>query len=87
MRGATVQPQVLGFELGALELERRAVSLREAMDKSARSHTSLLVTLDEVQDASLDEMRTLATVVQHLIRDDCDVAFVFAGLPSMVERG
>lgn len=44
----------------------------------------LLVTVDEVQDASMDEMRQLSTAVQFLIRDDLDVAFVFAGITTGV---
>lgn len=44
----------------------------------------LLVTVDEVQDASLEEMRELSTAIQFLIRDDLDVAFVFAGITTGV---
>ena len=45
----------------------------------------ILITLDEVQASSLQEMRSLATAVQHLSRKKHNVAFVFAGLHSMVE--
>lgn len=81
----TVEPEVLGFKLGSVELAKTAVSLRDAMMKAARPSSGLLITLDEVQDASIDEIRTLAVAVQHLIRDDANISFVFAGLHSMVD--
>ena len=56
----------------------------------------ILFTVDESQTASRDEMVNLAITVQHTIRDEDmgtlpddrkrGVAFVFAGLPSMVDR-
>ena len=51
-----------------------------------RNGNGLLITLDEVQDAVLDEVRALAVAIQQVIGDDYDIAFVFAGLPSMVEN-
>ena len=61
-----------------------ALSLREALtrktEKLTRQHRGLLITLDEVQDADTEEMRELAAVIQHLIREKMDIAFVFAGL-------
>lgn len=81
----TVEPELLGFKLGSVELAKNAVSLREAMARAAGAGSGLLITLDEVQDASIAEIRTLAIAVQHLIRDDANIAFVFAGLHSMVD--
>lgn len=56
----------------------------------------ILFTVDESQTASRDEMVNLAITVQHTIRDEDmgdlpddrkhGIAFVFAGLPSMVDR-
>lgn len=56
----------------------------------------ILFTVDESQTASRDEMVDLAITVQHIIRDEDmsdlpddrkrGIAFVFAGLPSMVDR-
>lgn len=67
------------------QVEEDFESLLEHAGKtmSARGK-GLLVTVDEVQDASIDEMRELATAVQFLIRDDLDVAFVFAGITTGV---
>lgn len=83
--GASVAPQALGVGLGSLDVERASLSLREAIARHASAKRGgLLVTLDEVQGECLDEMRALAVAVQHAIRDGLDIAFVFAGLPSMV---
>ena len=79
-------PSLLGVSLGSVELDHAALSLRQALAGLIRRRgRGVLITLDEVQDASLDEMRALAVAVQHLIREDRDVAFAFAGLPSMIE--
>ena len=79
-------PSVLGVSLGSVEIDRASLSLRAALGELIhRNGKGLLITLDEVQDATLDEMRALSIAVQHLIRDDASVAFVFAGLPSMIE--
>ena len=81
---ASIEPEFLGFKVGSIEFERSAVELRTALAKHA-AKSGLLVTLDEVQDASLDETKALSVAIQHLIREDANVAFAFAGLPSMVE--
>ena len=86
VRGVTASPSILGVSLGSIEIDRAALSLRTALeDVIAHNGRGLLITLDEVQDASLDEMRALSVAIQHLIREDASVAFVFAGLPSMIE--
>lgn len=83
----TVEPSVLGVSLGSVELERMSLTLRQVLDQAIRKNgKGLLITLDEVQDASIDEVRALAVAVQHEIREDADIAFVFAGLPSMIEN-
>lgn len=87
MKAVQVGPNVLGVGLGSVEFERSSLSLREAMaDLLSKSGGGLLITLDEVQDASFDEVRALAVAVQHMIRDEANIAFVFAGLPSLVEN-
>ena len=83
----TAGPSILGVSLGTVELDRAALSLREALGALAkRDNSGVLITLDEVQDASLDEMRALSVAIQHIIREDRNIAFVFAGLPSMIEN-
>lgn len=86
IKSATLEPSILGVSLGGIRLERVGPSLREALSSAIRKNgCGLLITLDEVQDVGLDEMRVLATTVQQVIGDDLDIAFVFAGLPSMIE--
>ena len=76
---------------GAVELEHGELSLdfRHAMtrrlDRMDENRRGILITLDEVQSSSIDEIRALAVGVQHLIRERRNIAFVFAGLPSLVE--
>lgn len=87
MKAVRVGPNVLGVGLGSVEFERSSLSLREAITGLlSKSDSGLLITLDEVQDASLDEVRALAVAVQHMIREEANIAFAFAGLPSLVEN-
>jgi hypothetical protein len=43
----------------------------------------LLITIDEIH-SGIDDLRELAIIVQHLIREDRNIALVMAGLPSAV---
>lgn len=86
IKQAKLEPSLMGVSLGSLDIERIGPTLREAMAAAIeRNGHGLLITLDEVQDAVIDEVRTLSIAIQQLIGDDLDIAFVFAGLPSMVE--
>ncbi|PJM78433.1 ATP-binding protein [Bifidobacterium scaligerum] len=60
-------------------------SMSQKLDKLEKKHLGILITLDEVQASNIAEIRALATAVQHLIREQRNVAFIFAGLPTMVE--
>lgn len=87
MTGVTINPSALGASLGSLDIDRAALTLRQALSHAIDANGyGLLITLDEVQDAPLEQMRALAIAIQHEIREDKDIAFVFAGLPSMVEN-
>lgn len=80
------------LDLGSMEFAaaERALDFRNAMtnqlDELEPDDRGILITLDEVQASSIDEIRPLATAVQHLIREQRNVAFLFAGLPSIVEH-
>ena len=63
------------------EFERLIEEATHAMTKRGRG---LLVAIDEVQDASIDDLRDIANVVQFLIRDEQSIAFVFAGITTGV---
>ena len=82
--GAEVSLGSVGFNAPERALDFRRAMV-ERLGKLERKNRGILITLDEVQASSLQEMRSLATAVQHLIREKHNVAFVFAGLPSMVE--
>ena len=79
-----VSPSILGVSLGSVEFSKSATQLGEAMFEASK-RGGLLITLDEIQDAPLDEMRELGNEIQLLIRQGANVAFAFAGLPSSVD--
>lgn len=82
----SASPTLLGFSLGEVDVEQASLSLRTALSRLAdKNGHGVLVTLDEVQDASLNEMRALSVAIQHVIREDGSIAFVFAGLPFAME--
>lgn len=91
---------VAGARLGRLSIARpSSLTLRTAAAKRF-SHMEpgkgILFTVDETQAADRDELVALATAVQHIIGDQdmtdapddkkYGVAFVFAGLPSIVDE-
>ncbi|NMM99416.1 hypothetical protein G1C97_2376 [Bifidobacterium sp. DSM 109959] len=66
------------------------LTLREAMeqrlDDLEKRGNGLLVTIDEAQAADRSDMVAIATAVQHLTSEDRNLAFIFAGLPSMSSK-
>lgn len=58
--------------------------MERTVSKLTKDGKGLLVTIDEVQDASIEDTRTIAVAVQHLIRERLNIAFVFAGLTAGV---
>lgn len=66
----------------------RQEDVREALERVAgqctRQGNGLLITIDEIQDASISDVREIAVAVQHIIRERQNIAFVFAGLTSGV---
>ena len=81
-----------GISLGEANVssQRMPLTLREAMDRRLdtleRKHSGLLVTIDEAQAAERTDMIAIATTVQHLIREERNIAFVFAGLPTIASK-
>jgi hypothetical protein len=53
-------------------------------DLLAEGETGLLITIDELHRNQIDELRELATTVQHIFRGNRDLAFVGAGLSAAV---
>lgn len=58
--------------------------LGRLLDTLERNGTGLLITVDEVHKGAREDLRDLAATVQHLIREDRNVALALAGLPSAV---
>jgi hypothetical protein len=54
------------------------------LDVLERNGTGLLITVDEVHRAAREDLRDLAATMQHLVREDRNVALAVAGLPSAV---
>ncbi|PST48349.1 ATP-binding protein [Bifidobacterium callitrichos] len=93
----SLKPSLSVAGLGGLSLGEAHVSsqqmpltLRDAfgrrLDALAHKHAGLLVTIDEAQAAERTDMVAIATAVQHLIREERNIAFVFAGLPTIASK-
>lgn len=52
----------------------------------APNEAGLLITVDELQRKPIDDLVQLFTVVQHAFREELELAFVGAGLPSAVSE-
>lgn len=67
-----------------------SITLRDAVSKRLDEVESrdrgLLITIDEAQAASRDDMVAIATTMQHMTREGRNFAFVFAGLPTMSSK-
>lgn len=53
-------------------------------DLLAENETGLMLTLDEIHQSQIDELREIAAVVQHAFREERELVFVAAGLSSSV---
>jgi hypothetical protein len=58
--------------------------LTAVCDALANTGSGLLVTLDEVHHHQVDDLRELASALQHLVREEREIMFAGAGLPSAV---
>lgn len=47
-------------------------------------HTGLVITIDEIHKEAVEDLRELTMLIQHAIREQREIAFVAAGLPSAV---
>jgi AAA ATPase domain len=59
--------------------------IAELTDATEQFGTGVLITVDEIQAADINELRALATSLQHAFREGRNVAFVAAGLPAALE--
>lgn len=58
--------------------------LGKLLDVLESRSSGLLITVDEVHRSARDDLRDLAATVQHLVRENREVALAMAGLPSAV---
>lgn len=57
--------------------------MSKMLDKLEKDNRGLLLTVDEAQMVQKKDMLTLATTMQQLTMDNRNIAFVFAGLPTI----
>ncbi|MDO5512519.1 ATP-binding protein [Corynebacterium sp.] len=71
------------------DLRQSLTVLLDALEDVSRvadqEPTGVLITLDELHQHSRDDVIQLATVIQHLVREDRQIALVMAGIPSAVK--
>jgi hypothetical protein len=65
-----------------IDLRSQITDLAEILDAK---RGGLLVTLDEVDPASLADLTAFGTAIQHAFREELEVAFAAAGLPGAVD--
>lgn len=60
--------------------------LTRLADIAQNGGTGVFVTVDEIHGGSTSELRELATIVQHTVREDRNLAFAAAGLPAAMSE-
>ena len=95
---ARIRGQVTGMRVASLgiDFERRPIPepsqdlrtvLTQLADLLQPTGAGLLITIDEMQGAEVDEIRRFASIIQHVTRrEERPVAFVGAGLPEIEDR-
>jgi hypothetical protein len=77
-----------GADWSTIEAHISQAGLRNQIDLLtnllAEKNSGLVITLDEVHQQQIDELRDLATTVQHAFREGRELVFVGAGLSSAV---
>lgn len=58
--------------------------LQEASAKASQDPVGVLITLDELHPLRREEIVEFAAVIQHLVRENREIAVVMAGIPSSV---
>src|SRR5680860_174076 len=88
MTGVTAPLNVGGVTWDSVEAHGSESGLRNQIELLtgllAEHSTGLLITLDEIHQNQIGELRELATTVQHAFRDGRELAFAGAGLASAI---
>ena len=61
-----------------------STQLTQALDHLQEHHVGLLITVDEIGRGTTAELAELAAAVQHIFRENRDIALALAGLPDEV---
>lgn len=70
----------------AIERHPVAATIRGQLELLCElSPTGVLITIDEMHRAAVDEMRPVLTAVQHAVREDRSIMLVGAGLPDGID--
>ncbi len=90
LSGLTAPMGAGGITWSTIEAHVAEAGLRNQIelltDLLAEHTTGMLVTLDEIHQNQIGELRELATAVQHAFREERELAFVGAGLASAVSE-
>jgi len=89
LSGITV-PGGAGVSFTTSDMHRAVAGMRSQITALcqvlAQNETGLVITVDELHRKPLDELVQLYAVVQHAFREELDLAFVGAGLPTAVSE-
>ncbi|MFJ2618690.1 AAA family ATPase [Glutamicibacter sp. NPDC087344] len=83
--GVKLGPLEVAAELAPTEDIHWRTILTELLQKLDENGTGLLITVDEIHGIDRGELAEIATVVQHMIREELPIGMAFAGLPKAVE--
>lgn len=86
--GAETKVTGVTTPVGGIQVEHpiQPVQSLRSMVEAVTLHTPVLITLDELQTESIDELRDLAVVLQHAVREHRPLAFCAAGLPHALDE-
>lgn len=73
-----------GVASAHVKLASHQRGIRSRLKDAAQKGNGLLIAIDEVQDAPIEDMQTIASAVQLLIGEKVNIALAFAGLPAGV---
>ncbi|WP_092256636.1 ATP-binding protein [Corynebacterium cystitidis] len=89
-------PQIFSIQFADAETYQLKLSLRQAItdfldlqaqldEKLGQGPVGLLITVDELHYSQSDEIREFGATVQHLVREDREIAVAMAGIPQAVK--
>ncbi|WP_246847026.1 ATP-binding protein [Corynebacterium sp. sy039] len=86
--GIGFSPLSITTQVENTSVEPKPNLLSQLHDLAAMTHkyaVGILITVDEIQSAHTEHLQELAVAIQDLNRDDAEIAFLAAGLPSGID--